>query len=247
MDEGQLARAARSSRATAVLTMGGAAIVILVLVVSSLELNRLRDDVRALEQRRRTLIADNETFNTENHALDEQLAAKRAEVAKLEPFALTGLGHRDTTVTNPDVLATSVNAGELAGQLAARDVEQRPGITVRYYPKDFELDLNDKIVVPKLDSYGFRLERGVAKNKSHTNAIWAGGKVPLNDVRLVALTLIAAGVEIKCIRPFQVGGSANARLIEIGADPALTERSAVTIQAVMANGFTNMSPTARGD
>jgi hypothetical protein len=112
-------------------------------------------------------------------------------------------------------------------------------VVVRYYPKDVERDLNDGVVLPKLRSYGFQLEHAEPRYPSTpTNSVWFGSDVQLNDVRLVALTLVAAGVELKAVREFREPTGQKKRMIEIGADAALVTGPAVTASAIMeAAGF----------
>ncbi len=239
MDSDQLALVARRSRAAALLTAGGAVIVILALGSSALELHHLQQDVVAVRQVKADLEHRKDDLAAQIEVLDKQLTQKKAEVAKLTPYALTGLGHRDTAEATPAVLETSLNAGQLAARLAQEGRDRRIDVIVRYYPKDIERDLNDGVVLPKLTSYGFRLEQGKPRTPfARTNSVWVGSAVQLDDVRLVVLTLIAAGVDIKGVREFREPTGQKSKVIEIGADAALADRAPVTAQAIMAaSGF----------
>ncbi|NEP40819.1 MAG: glycoside hydrolase family protein, partial [Okeania sp. SIO2H7] len=72
-----------------------------------------------------------------------------------------------------------------------------------------------------------------------SNSIWFSSRVKIDDVKLVAKTLINAGVKIKAIRPFAEGGYFSEKLIRVGADPQMEERSPLTLTQVrQASKFT---------
>lgn len=64
-----------------------------------------------------------------------------------------------------------------------------------------------------------------------TNAIFFGDKVPIEDVKLVALTLIRAGVEIKYIRPFK-NSTGRSLLIQVGAGTAYVSKPPLSVEAI---------------
>jgi hypothetical protein len=91
----------------------------------------------------------------------------------------------------------------------------RSTITVEYFPKD----IDSVIVKSTLRNLGFNSKIGKAKNSLPTNAVWFGSKVNIEDVKLVAYTLIRAGIQIKTIKPFNDNSSdTHASLIQVGAD-----------------------------
>lgn len=72
---------------------------------------------------------------------------------------------------------------------------------------------------------------GVAQQKGATNAIWFGNDVPISDVKLVALTLVRAGVDLKTIRPFRNSHPVADRnlLIQVGTDEEFAGKPSMTI------------------
>jgi hypothetical protein len=77
---------------------------------------------------------------------------------------------------------------------------------------------------------GFEVIERQAHVLQPTNAIWAGDQVPLQDVKLVGLALLRAGVNVVTVRRFHDGTGHKARLIQVGAiallagEPGLSPR-----------------------
>lgn len=137
--------------------------------------------------------------------LDEQLK-------KLLSFGFTPL---NATAATSEVVNRSLKAEQLRTQISeSTKPDSRENITVQYFPKD----VDRQIVEKSLRELGFNLISGRPNLKIPTNAIWFGSEVPIEDVKLVAFTLIRAGVEIKVIRPFRNPGGSKARLIQVGSD-----------------------------
>jgi hypothetical protein len=105
----------------------------------------------------------------------------------------------------------------------------RSTITVEYFPKD----IDSVIVKSTLETLGFNSKIGKAKNSLSTNAIWFGSNVNIEDVKLVAYTLIRAGIQIKTIRPFNDNSSnIHASLIQVGADVNYENKSPLSVDKI---------------
>jgi hypothetical protein len=106
---------------------------------------------------------------------------------------------------------------------------ERSKTKVVYFPKD----IDPNIIQSTLRNIGFNSEIGKAKNSDSTNAIWFGSNVNIEDVKLVAYTLIRAGVKIKTIRPFSESSS-NRRtsLIQVGADRNYINKSDLSVEEI---------------
>ncbi|MEO0458950.1 MAG: hypothetical protein AAF152_20540 [Cyanobacteria bacterium P01_A01_bin.114] len=109
------------------------------------------------------------------------------------------------------------------------DERQQRGIAVEYFTKD----VDQGIVGAQLSELGFKTE---AKDPiipdRPTNAIWFGADVSREDVQLVALTLVRAGVQIDSIRPF-AQGQGRTELIQVGSDTQLGETcEAWTVESI---------------
>ena len=106
--------------------------------------------------------------------------------------------------TDPDITAEKIKISFEADSyrriLASEDTESsRSNVMVEYFVK--KLDKN--IVKDALGELGFQVEEKMPKiPNAMTNAIFYGKDVPENAVKLVAATLVRAGVELKYIGPF---------------------------------------------
>jgi hypothetical protein len=114
---------------------------------------------------------------------------------------------------------------------------ERQRITVEYFPKNV-----DPVVIRNtLSSLGFTFREGTPQQRGATNAIWFGQDVPLSDVKLVALTLVRAGVDLKTIRPFRKSHPVPDRnfLIQVGTDAEFSGKTSIGVSEIAnATAFT---------
>lgn len=155
--------------------------------------------------------------------LEKDITDKEKLIASLTPSALKGLGFKQDPVHQiSSVPRQSVNALDAANEIIKRssvtDIERRKHIKVEYFPKKLDKEVNINIVIPSLQEFGFIVEKKKAKlTETQTNAIWFGTKVKPEDVKLIAYTLISAGLKIKWIQPFRSSDPRKDSLIQIGA------------------------------
>lgn len=96
-------------------------------------------------------------------------------------------------------IVEALNANSEIRKIVFKDNYQEPsGIEIQYYPKH-----KDKYkVVVALEEFGFDISTKKSNDKllnQKTNTIWYGKSVPIKNVKLVAYTLMRAGVEVKFI------------------------------------------------
>ena len=127
---------------------------------------------------------------------------------------------------------------ELQSLAKPTETDRRKSITVAYFPKNVDAGKVDAA----LKGFGFNLIRLDPRIKeTPTNAIYFGDKVNLDDVKIIAYTLIRAGVEIKGI--FRINektdlpwpkGVAKDSLIEVvaNANPNFLKRPPMTIEQI---------------
>ncbi len=108
--------------------------------------------------------------------------------------------------------------------------EARREVTVQYFPKD----VDENKVESALMELGFTLDKRRAPLPGvPTNAIWYGTPVSVDDAKLVALTLVRAGVQIKAIRPFaDYSPRRDAPLIQVGGDVALINAPPLSVDGI---------------
>jgi vacuolar-type H+-ATPase subunit I/STV1 len=127
---------------------------------------------------------------------------------------------------------------ELQNLAKPSESDRRKSITVAYFPKNVDAGKVDAA----LKDFGFNLIRLNPRIKdTPTNAIYFGNKVNLDDVKIIAYTLIRAGVEIKGI--FRIDkdtdlpwppGVAKDSLIEVvaNANSDFLKRPPMTIEQI---------------
>lgn len=113
--------------------------------------------------------------------------------------------------------------------IAATSQQYRKSVTIQYFPKD----VDKRIVRKALKELGFRVIPGrTVVHDIPTNSIWFGSKVRIEDVKLVAYTLIRAGVEIKAIRLFRRSKKNCDYLVQVGADSALKDKPPLSVAEI---------------
>ena len=117
----------------------------------------------------------------------------------------------------PDRVNKSIAADKLYSEsLAKVNFESTGAIDIKYFPKD----VDGAIVINALKDAGFKVDNKAPVNNLPTNAIWAGDAVSASEIRVVALALYRAGVDLISIKRFKDGKGPKSKLIQIGADPA---------------------------
>ncbi|MEQ9299915.1 MAG: hypothetical protein RIF33_15175 [Cyclobacteriaceae bacterium] len=105
--------------------------------------------------------------------------------------------------------------------------ESRTDVVIRYYAKEKD---GDKIF--RLRALGFYVHERPTSEKFDqyaSNAIYYGDKVSLEDIKMVAYTLMRQGVDIKTIEPSQFFSDWKAHSIEIGADDTMQDAPSLTL------------------
>lgn len=100
----------------------------------------------------------------------------------------------------------------------------------------FAKDLDQALVNQALQELGYPVLRPRALvGDTATNALWFGSAVPLQDVRVVALALIRAGVKLRAIRPIQdsLVAKKDLPLIQVGADKGVLDQPPYTVEQVL--------------
>jgi hypothetical protein len=190
----------------------------------------------------RTVQVQIDTKRAELTALEGQLAKadaalkeKQQALEKITPAALQGLGYKDPYATVPAAaVSESADAKRAAERLAdPAQMEWRRTITLQYYEKKLDDEVNIRTVLTALADAGFMLQRRQAQLPGvPTNAIFFGPGVRNQDIQLVALTLIGAGIKIRTIEPLLPHVS-KPRLIQIGADLRKRDVPPITVQQIL--------------
>jgi len=196
----------------------------------------LNTQVQELDAQVETLRGEDRDLQLEIDEKQRELQKLQEEVALLEPLAGEALGRRSERIkgASSEILAgarAATEASLLAGN--ADETTRRSQLTITQYAKSLEREVNLAVVVRSLEKFGFRIESKTSKLPIKTNAIWFGADVENDDVRLVALTLMGAGVEIRWISRFNDSEGRKRAKIEIGSWTKVTELEPWTTRDVV--------------
>lgn len=198
METEQLLDARRRSLIAAATTWFGAIVVVLAIVVAAFIIDREQATVNDLHKQQQTLQDD-------VRALAERRDALKAEVNKyqrlsnqLKPFGLAGLGYHKGAMPKQQQLIASLNAHAQARQLETASLQPRGNVELRIFARNLENATNAGVVFPRLRDLGFKVAtlRPLLPNIP-TNAVWYGSGVDPRNAQLVALTLLAAGAQLR--------------------------------------------------
>jgi len=175
----------------------------------------------------------------ELHDINQELAQKQKRLNEttkaletITPNALKDFGWTNEKVASStlgqEAVQQSLEANAELQQFTAKpEAGGRGAITIQYFPKD----VDQKKVGEVLRALGFRLEsRSPQVTDLPTNAIWFGENVELEEVKLVALTLMRAGIQIRAIERFKEPSGRKASLIQVGASRFVADDSVFTVE-----------------
>ena len=186
-----------------------------------------------LIKRNDELIRKNDELKAEMKALRESTQSIHEDTTTIRELMERGASPKIARTATPEQVRQSDEATQRL-ELALKnsnnqDIERRKTITVMYYTKDFDKN----IVVSLLKNLGFKFEISESnpnlKNEP-TNAVWFGSNVNIEDVKIVASTLIGAGLQIKTIQPSQKPQSAST--IQVGHSVASKDRPLLTVEQI---------------
>ena len=185
--------------------------------------NEKRNEIKKNEETINGLIELLKDFRRETNEYFVSLSSKLSSFGWLKPEE-----------ARTEDIEESMKANEYRSILLDLDSSKLKNITVQYFPKNVD---GDK-VTKAFEELGYKVEIGNTQvNNVESNSIWFGSNVKIEDVKLVALTLIRAGVKIKVIRPFKNSGTRK-NLIQVGADALYQNRNALTVnEIVQASNF----------
>jgi hypothetical protein len=162
----------------------------------------------------------------------KQIEKNKKTIESLAPHALDDFGFKEASNTQVSdyQIDQSLDADSARKQLAAKsDSGRRQNVQIEYFWKN--VDYNK--VEEALRQLGFKVTVKEQINDLATNALWFGTQVNQEDAKLVAYTLIRAGIQFKGIRYFRpTSPRANTALIQIGSDPALVNKPALTVDEI---------------
>lgn len=190
------------------------------------------------------------TYEPEEHSLNAEHKAKahistpdhgKETPAKAEPAKHVESAKPTENVTEESEKAletVEISAQQIMDQLIesyktdklAKISKPRKDIVIRYYRHK-----PDGKSAYELEKLGYYIhERPVDQKfeKYQSNAIFYGDSVQLQDIQIVAYTLLKEGLPIKEIKPSKFGDSWKSKSIEIGTDTTLFTQPTLKIEAI---------------
>ena len=236
----QSRRALQRALWVALALLGGVVLALTVAWRSSQEANVLRVKAEAVTETERELRSRAET--AERAARDSlakaAAAQRRAEDKAAQVQLLAQYGWvRDASAGLNEAQVREAQAADqaltaLLGQETAVDRARRAATTLEIWAKDAD----ENKVRGALQRLGFRMQDRQANVRAlASNALWFGSAAHVDDVKLVALALMRAGVTIKAIRPLQREfANRDLPLVQVGADVAITNLPPYTVERLLA-------------
>lgn len=166
-------------------------------------------------------------------AYDERAKAE----ARLKMFGVLARYGWVGDAADDELFDNAVSANEVIQRLfrspSDQDVSRRHAVVLQLWIKDFD---KDRVELAKtgLRSFGFRVEIKQAKlPDDKTNTVFFGSEARLEDVKLVALSLMRAGIPVLSIVPIQSWiPSHDQAVIQVGSSRCRNERVPYTAEAV---------------
>jgi hypothetical protein len=222
-------------------------IALIALFITIYQIKRARNELNQVQTEL------NET-RAQHENLSQELIKKRedvkniAAILNLSPDELIQLynygwkGEKIKTAdVNPALVKESFKAQEELNRLVqTTDSGRRKEITIAYFPKTIDVDAAK--FEDALKGFGFNLVRSPSRVKdAPTNVVFFGDKVNPDDVKIVAYTLMRAGVQLKGIFRFKKDttiplpeGTTRDSLIAVAANnvPGFLNRPPLTIESI---------------
>ncbi len=145
---------------------------------------------------------------------------------------LAGFGYTLNNAMNATPVRVNevINANKFYYELLTNiDFNSVASINIEYFPKD----VDQEVVISALKNVGFTIKTKQPFNRLETNAIWVGNSVTIDEIKMVALILFRAGVDIISIRRFKNGQGNKHKTIQIGSDPDLIGKSPLRFADIM--------------
>ncbi len=214
-------KAQRRAKRYALGLLGSSVLLLMTIVLTifaAYRLAALEREVTELEQRKADLARETEML--ENRVKEFRAVTKEWMVT---------LGLPKGKEPSLDLAQAALEADRERNKLRTMTATEFPNITIDYYPKN----VDRRIVNDALKELGFEIREGKPTLPNvPTNAIWLGEDVPIEAVKLVAYTLIRAGIEIKIIRPFAPPPYRKRDRIEVGSDIQFVDRPPLTVEQI---------------
>lgn len=219
-------RIARYSNATSLVIL---VVLFALFTYGAIRFNSLIKDIEILEGKKQVETLKYASLQFENSTLEKKKSQLEKELMITYGLSIDSILSLSTT----KVLEISLLANDaIKGML--KYYKPNDKVAIYYYNKT----IDEKRVALELSALGYKFMQRPASeymSKEGTDAIWFGAGISIDDIKIIALALIRAGVPIKGIRPFK-SSSANPgfkrNIIEVGASIDLKEKPLLTVEQI---------------
>ncbi|HEV7484136.1 MAG TPA: ATP-binding protein [Thermoanaerobaculia bacterium] len=228
--EQERAAALKAARTERTLTWLVSALILTVVVIAALiGKNQLQTKANQLQ-----IQADKAELDKKAAKAQAKVAARgeqTAQIVAVQPYAVA-----PSDVADPHKVQKSFAAlVQISAITATASPIPRADITIEYFkkPTDSEKRLN-----MALHDLGFHLREVGAQNPRETNCVWYGSAAGKDNVKLVAYTVIRAGLDLQCIQPLSKAHAPNT--IQVGHGPKFEDETPFTVDAVKGATLTQL-------
>ena len=215
----------RSQRRSVIYTVVSLLIGAIWLSYSIIQVSSLRTEVSNLRNEKADL---DSKITVGRGTIDGQ----EKEIKRLEELRYTRLrewGWTDETIARVQQSVEANNEREQIALITPADIERRKKTTIEYFLKNVDKEK----VLAALAGLGFTLRQSPPVVGTPTNAIWFGPSVQIDDVKLVAYTLIRAGIQIRDIRHYMKSEGRDS-VIQVGGRPLAVDKPVWTVERISA-------------
>lgn len=195
----------------------------------AIRLNKLYKEIETIEAKKQVEQLKLKSIKFENQSLEIKKVQLETELMATYGLSIDSI----TSLSTSKVLEISISANDEIKNIV-NTYSPNKNVTIRYYNKT----IDEKRIVIELEALGYNFQNRSPSgymSKKETNAIWFGAGVPIEDTKIVALSLIRAGISIKGIRPFRNSTSNpnyKRNVIEVGASVDLVDKPILTVDYV---------------
>lgn len=198
-------------------------------IYGPIRVNNLTREIKSLEKLKQAEVEKYQSLLSDNKVLEVKKKELEEELMTTYGFTI------DSTMSllKNEGLEKSLSANDAIKFILSRH-KPNNNIIIAYYDRT----IDEKRVGLELRALGYHFKNKSASeymSKKKTNAIWFGAEVPIVDIKIVALTLIRAGIPIKGIRPYKNNSTYRnykKNIIEVGASVDLDTKPQLTVEQV---------------
>jgi hypothetical protein len=149
--------------------------------------------------------------------------SEETEKLNKEKLTTVALALEDRRAASSQEIVRRFEAQTRLAEIAEVTPPQHSKVIVEYFAKPSD----SQKLADVLNKHGFAVKQKPLLNPNPTNCIWYGSEVTENDIKIVALALIQAGVSLQAIQPIS-----RPFTMQIGHNPKIEDLPPITADAI---------------